>query len=203
VKSVQIPTEFIKEFIAGLEKMLADYPEGTEQEVRGGGTDGLGLLVRLAELTLSEAGISDREQQNLFSRIRALHAALASPDHGQYVDVTRVINKSWNSFKQTVRQAYMVIGLELQRAGWPSETERTAARKIADAFGVLDGDGAPDGDKVIGWRTTAKRNNPKYPLLHDQFFTGLRELENAFPGQPRQQYEAWREFVAAEWRAKI
>jgi hypothetical protein len=203
MKSVRITTEFIEEFIAGLEKTLTDYPEGTEREVLYGGADGLSWLLYLAEFTLSGAGISDREQEKLFSRIRALHAALVSPDHGQYVDVKLAINKSWNSFKQTVQQAYMAIGLELWRASAPSEAEKTGANKIADAFDVLDRDGAPDGDKVIGWRTTAKRNNPKYSLLHNQFFTGLRELENAFPGQPRQQYEAWREFVAAEWRAKI
>jgi hypothetical protein len=203
VKSVWITAEFIEEFIAGLENTLTDYSEGTEQEVLGGGADGLSWLMKLAEFTLSETGIRDREQEKLFSRIRALHAALVSPDHRQYVDVKRAINKSWNSFEQTVRQAYMAIGFELRRAGWPAEAEKTAANKIADAFGVLDEDGAPHGDKVIGWKTTAKRNNPKYPLLRDQFSTGLSELENSFPGQPQRQYEAWREFVAAEWRAKI
>ena len=204
MKPVQITGEFIEEFAAGLKKTLADYPEGTEQEVVGGGAEGLHWLVKLAESTLSEAGMSELRQGQLFSRIRALHAALVSPDHGQYVDVTRAINKSWNNFNQTVRQAYMAIGLELRREGWPSESEKTAAKAIADAFRVLDRDGVPDAAKVIGWRTTAKRKCPaKYPLLRDQFLKGLRALKDAFPDQPQRQHEAWRDFVASNWRVKI
>jgi hypothetical protein len=204
VKSVKLNGEFfIKEFVAGLEKTLADYPEGTEQEVVRGGAEGLECLMRLGDAMLTAAGISDSRQEQLFSRVRALHAALVSPDHSQYVAVTRAINKSWNNYNKTVQQAYMAIGLELRREGWPSESEKTAAKTIAAAFNVLDEDSVPDTDKVIGWRTTAKRKSPKYPLLRDQFSMGLRLLKDAYPDQPQQQYEVWRNFVAAKWKAKI
>jgi hypothetical protein len=204
VKSVQFTGKFIEEFVAGLEKTLADYPEGTEKEVVHGGAEGLHWLVKLAEATLSDAGMSDLQQAQLFSRIQALHAALLSPHHSQYVDVTRAINKSWSNFKETLQHAYMAIGLELRMEGWPSESEKTAAKAIANAFRVLDRDGVPDAAKVIGWRTTAKRKSPtKYPLLRDQFSKELRGLKDAYPDQPKRQYEAWRNFVAAKWKAKI
>jgi hypothetical protein len=203
MNSVQIPSVFIEEFAAGLEKILADYPEGTEQEVVGGGAEGLHWLVKLAEYTFSKAGMSDVRVEQLLSPIQALHAALLSPDHKRHVDVTRAINKSWNNFEQTIKQACMAVGLELRREGWPSGPEKMAAKAIADAFNVLDEDGLPDADKVIGWRTTAKRKNPKYRLLRDQFYEGLHQLKDAFPDQPQRQYETWRASVASKWRVKI
>jgi hypothetical protein len=200
---VEISDEIIQEFVAGLEKTLAEYPEGVEREVVSGGSEGLSWLLWLAEFTLTKAGVTDIAQERLFSRVQALHAGLSTPDHAEYVDVKRAINKSWKSFEQTVQQAYMAIGLELRRAGWPHESEKTAAKTIADAFGILDENGVPDAGKVMGWRTTAKRKNPKYPLLRDQFSKGLCLLEEAFRCQPQRQHEAWRNFVAEQWQAKI
>jgi hypothetical protein len=196
VNAVALISNVVGEFVAGLEKTLTDYPEGTERAVLGGGADGVSWLLWLAEFALSRASVSDKDQERLFSRIRALHAALVTPDHSQYVNVQRVINKSWYAFEQSVRQAYMAIGLELRMTGWPSESEETASKAIAKVFGVPAG-------RVIGWRTTAKRKNLKYPLLSDQFSTGLRLLEESYPGQPQLQYEAWSRFVATKWQAKI
>jgi hypothetical protein len=152
--------------------------------------------MKLAEFVLSRAGNSDVDQARLFRAARDLHKAIASSDHFQSNDVVRVLNKSADNYEQTVKQAHMAVGMILRKRGWPEESEKHIAKVIANAFGVP----VP---KVIGLKDTVRRKNFKYPLLRNQFLTALRDAEGAYPGQPRQQYEAWRQCAVAEWKAKI
>jgi hypothetical protein len=193
---IPIPAITIENFVALLERTLAEYPEGRPRSLLDGGCQQIACLVQLAEAVLHKAGKSEAEQARLFSLIRDLHKALAAPGLFGPAAIHGVVNKSADRFEQTVKQAYIAAGLELRMRAWPEEPERQSAKIIGKAFDIplL---------KVMGLRDTAKRKVSKYPLLREQFLTALRELEQAFPGQPRVQYDTWGQCVAQTWKIKI
>ena len=195
MRPIEIPAITIENFLAGLKKASEDYRKGGDRATLQGGCGQLDWFVRLTEFLLTEAGMSEREKTDLLRPTAALHAALTAPGVLQSPRLAGTVQRGADRTLGTVKQAYAAVGLKLRLCNF-AESESAAARAIGRAFGF-------SGSKVIGWRDTAKRRGPKYPLLHDKFCEALQLLEDEYPGDPQRQYEAWVRCIAAEWGIKI
>jgi hypothetical protein len=183
----------VENLIMGLRRATEEFQRGGNQATLRAGCEQIEWLMRLAEVLLTQAGVSGVEQTDLLRPTASLHAALTAPKVLENLGVRRAIQKSADRAHETIKRAYAAAGLELRL---PAEGETAAATIIGKAMGV-------SATEVIGWRDRAKRKNPTYPLLHDKFHEALRMLEDAHPGDPQQQYEAWRVCVSREWGVKF